>query len=130
MILKKLGVPYVISKASNDLHGQILQRLGADRVVFPEKETALRLAHGISVPEVVDYLSISTDMGINKLKVPKKFVVYEGERHAIGGNTANYFGENWSVMLADWCLDRIEGKAPPNEYVRFNSLGQPSVTPY
>jgi trk system potassium uptake protein TrkA len=74
MILKKLGVPYVISKAANDLHGQILQRLGADRVVFPEKETALRLAHGISVPEVVDYLSITPEMGISKLKVPSSLV--------------------------------------------------------
>jgi len=67
---------------------------------------------------------------VERLKVPKKFVVYEGERHAIGGNTANYFGENWSVMLADWCLDRVEGKTPPNEYVRFNSMGQAAVTPY
>jgi trk system potassium uptake protein TrkA len=74
MILKKLGVPYVISKASNDLHGQILQRLGADRVVFPEKETAVRLAHGISVPEIVDYLSITPDMGISKLSVPSNLV--------------------------------------------------------
>ena len=74
MILKKLNVPYVISKASNELHGQILQRLGADRVVFPEKETALRLAHGIAVPEVVDYLSITPDMGITKLSVPASLV--------------------------------------------------------
>jgi trk system potassium uptake protein TrkA len=74
MILKKLGVPYVISKASNDLHGQILRRLGADRVVFPEKETALRLAHGIAMPEVVDYLSITPDMGISKLSVPQNLV--------------------------------------------------------
>jgi trk system potassium uptake protein TrkA len=74
MILKKLGVPYVISKASNDLHGQILRRLGADRIVFPEKEMATRLAHGIAVPEIVDYLSITPEMGISKLSVPAAFV--------------------------------------------------------
>lgn len=65
-----------------------------------------------------------------KLQVPKKFVIYEGERHAIGGNTASYFGENWFTMLADWCLDRVEGKAPPNERVYINSLGQAETTPY
>jgi trk system potassium uptake protein TrkA len=82
MILKNLGVPYVISKASNDLHGQILRRLGADRVVFPEKEMAMRLAHGIAVPEVVDYLSITPDMGISKLSVPPAFVGRSlGETH-------------------------------------------------
>jgi fermentation-respiration switch protein FrsA (DUF1100 family) len=67
---------------------------------------------------------------VEKLKVPKKFVVYEGERHAIGGNTAAYLGESWSVMLADWCLDRIEDKPAPNEYVHVNSLGQSVVKPY
>lgn len=65
-----------------------------------------------------------------KLKVPRKFVVYEGERHAIGGNTASYFGESWFTMLADWCLDRIEGKRPPNERVHINSLGQATMMPY
>ena len=82
MILKNLGVSYVIAKAANDLHGQILRRLGADRVVFPEKEMAVRLAHGIAVPEVVDYLSITPDMGISKLSVPAGFVGQTlGEAH-------------------------------------------------
>ncbi len=71
LILKKLGVPYVIAKAGSDMHGEILRLVGADRVVFPEKEMATRLAHGIGVPEIVDYLSITRDMGISKLNVPQ-----------------------------------------------------------
>jgi dienelactone hydrolase len=67
---------------------------------------------------------------VAKLKVPKKFVIYEGERHAIGGNTASYLGENWFAMLADWCRDRIDGKPAPNERVHINALGQATVTPY
>jgi dienelactone hydrolase len=67
---------------------------------------------------------------VGRLKPPKKFVVYQGERHAIGGYTASYLGENWFTMLADWCRDRIDGKAAPNEHVHFNSLGQATVTPY
>jgi trk system potassium uptake protein TrkA len=74
MILKRLGAPYVIAKAGNDLHGEILGRVGADRVVFPERETALRLAHGIGVPDMVDYLSISPEMGISKVSVPQHLV--------------------------------------------------------
>jgi esterase/lipase len=66
---------------------------------------------------------------LEKLTVPKKFVVYEGERHAIGGNTASYLGENWFAMLADWCRDRIDGKPAPNERVHINSLGQATVIP-
>jgi dienelactone hydrolase len=67
---------------------------------------------------------------VARLQVPKKFVVYEGERHAIGGYTASYLGENWFTMLADWCRDRIDGKPAPNERVRFNALGQATVAPY
>jgi trk/ktr system potassium uptake protein len=82
MILRNLDVPYIISKAGNDLHGQILRRIGAHRVVFPEKEMAARLAHGIAVPEVVDYLSITPDTGISKLSVPSGFIGQSlGEAH-------------------------------------------------
>ena len=74
MNLKLLQVPYIIAMSTNDLHGQILRRVGADRVVFPEKEMAMRLAHGIAVPEVVDYLSITPEMGISKLAVPEALI--------------------------------------------------------
>lgn len=72
--LKKVGATYVLAKASNDVHGEILRRVGADRVVFPEKETAVRLAHGIAVPEMFDYLSITRDSGIAKLTLPRHLV--------------------------------------------------------
>jgi trk system potassium uptake protein TrkA len=62
------------ARATSSLHEEILKLTGADRVVFPEHEMALRLAHEVAVPDVVDYLSITSDMGINKLKVPKNLV--------------------------------------------------------
>lgn len=72
-----------------------------------------------------------TDALLKKIKSHKKFVVYEGERHAIGGNNlSSSLGENWFTMLADWCLDRIEGKPAPNERVFINGLGQASAVPY
>jgi len=72
--LKKLGVPRIIAKAGSDLHGEILALVGADRVVYPERDTALRLAHSIAAAEVIDYLSISGDMGIARLEVPQRLV--------------------------------------------------------
>ena len=74
LLLKKLGVPYVVARATSALHEEILKLAGANRVVFPELEMAVRLAHEVAVPEVLDYLSISSDMGINKLTVPKSLV--------------------------------------------------------
>lgn len=69
-----------------------------------------------------------SDELVSKITTPKKYVVYEGERHAIGGGSAAYLGENWFTMLADWCLDRIEGKTAPNERVHINSFGQQTVS--
>jgi trk system potassium uptake protein TrkA len=74
MVLKRLGVKNVIAKAGSVLHGEILARAGADRVVFPERETGLRLAHSFSVPNVIDYLDVAPGFGIEKVRAPKSFV--------------------------------------------------------
>src|SRR5918998_2489332 len=74
MVLKRLGVQNVIAKAGSLLHGEILSRVGADRVVFPEGETGLRLAHSFNVPNVIDYLDVAPGFGIEKIRPPKNFV--------------------------------------------------------
>jgi len=74
MVLKRLGVQNVIAKAGSLLHGEILARVGADRVVFPERETGLRLAHSFNVPNVLDYLDVAPSFGIEKIRPPKSFV--------------------------------------------------------
>ena len=70
LLLKKLGVRWVVAKASDELHGEILQRIGADRVVLPETETGVRVAHGLAVPALVDYLRVIPGYGVSKLVAP------------------------------------------------------------
>jgi trk system potassium uptake protein TrkA len=74
MVLKRLGVPNVIAKAGSLLHGEILSRVGADRVVFPERETGLRLAHSFNVPNVIDYLDVAPSFGIEKIRPPRSMI--------------------------------------------------------
>jgi trk system potassium uptake protein TrkA len=74
MVLKRLGVRTVIAKAGSKLHGEILSRVGADRVVFPELETGVRLAHSFKVPNVIDYLDVGPGFGIEKIRPPKSFI--------------------------------------------------------
>jgi trk system potassium uptake protein TrkA len=74
MVLKRLGVRTVIAKAGSLLHGEILSRVGADRVVFPERETGLRLAHSFNVPNVIDYLDVAPNFGIEKIRPPRSFI--------------------------------------------------------
>lgn len=68
VLLKRLGVRYVLSKAQNSLHGDILQMVGADRVVYPERETGTRVAHSLTMPEsVVDYFDVGPGYGLVKV---------------------------------------------------------------
>lgn len=74
MALKQLGVRNVTAKAATTLHGAILERVGADRVVYPEREMGQRVAHSFSVREVVDYLDVAPRFGIVKVRPPTAFV--------------------------------------------------------
>lgn len=74
LLLKRLGVKTVISKAQDDLHGEILEKVGADRVIYPERDTGIRVAHAISTPNLVDYLEVMSGYGIAKLVPPPSFV--------------------------------------------------------
>jgi trk system potassium uptake protein TrkA len=68
MALKNLGVRNVIAKAGTALHGTILERVGADRVVYPEREMGARVAHAFSVRNVIDYLDVAPGFGIVRLR--------------------------------------------------------------
>ncbi|MGH2561841.1 MAG: potassium channel family protein [Thermomicrobiales bacterium] len=73
LLLKRLGARWVISKASNALHGDLLARIGANRVVFPERDDAIRLAHALAVPSITDYISLTPSSGVAKFTVPDHF---------------------------------------------------------
>ena len=74
MALKRLGVPHVIAKASNVLHGAILERIGADRVIYPEAEAGRDVAHTLLIPDVEDYIDLAPGFGAAKVRVPSPFV--------------------------------------------------------
>ncbi|MFH1103655.1 MAG: TrkA family potassium uptake protein [Actinomycetota bacterium] len=74
MALKKLGVPIVVAKASTALHGSILERVGADRVVYPEQETGTRVAHSFAIPNILDYLDIAPQFGVERVRPPRSFI--------------------------------------------------------
>jgi trk system potassium uptake protein TrkA len=74
LVLKRLGVSCVVAKATNELHGEVLRRVGADRVIFPERDAGVRLAHTLDVPRVDDYISLSATSGIAKFAVPSNLI--------------------------------------------------------
>lgn len=74
MNLKELGVPYVVCKAHDNTHRQVLLKLGADKVVIPEQEQANRLARNLSSPNVLDYIELSDDFAIIEVPAPARWV--------------------------------------------------------
>ena len=69
---KELGVPTVVSKANSDLHGKILKRVGADMVVYPNRDRAQRLAKTLLFKGTIDLLEISDGFNIAEIDVPEK----------------------------------------------------------
>ena len=74
ILLKKIGIPYVIARANDDLHGSILEKIGADAVTYPEREMGIRIARGVTLLAVSDYMSISEGYGIARLTAPEYLV--------------------------------------------------------
>ena len=71
--LKELGVPQVICKAKSHVHRRVLEKIGADRVVFPEHEMGVKLAQGLSSSNVLNFIELSEDFGIVETAVPKEW---------------------------------------------------------
>jgi trk system potassium uptake protein TrkA len=68
LILKELGLKYVVAKAQNELHGKVLYKIGADRVVFPERDMGVRVAHNLVSTSVLDYIELSPDFSIVEIE--------------------------------------------------------------
>ncbi|KAA0258042.1 TrkA family potassium uptake protein [Deferribacter autotrophicus] len=71
--LKKLGAKYIIAKASTAIQKEILMKIGADEVILPEKEIALKLAEKIARPNIIDFFELGGDAAVATVKVPSKF---------------------------------------------------------
>ena len=74
MNLKELEVPYIICKAHDDTHRRVLEKLGVDRVIIPEKENAERLARSLNSHNVLDYIELSEEYGILEIPAPKSWI--------------------------------------------------------
>ncbi len=74
LLVKELGIEYIVAKAHNDLHAKVLNKIGADRVVLPEKDMGIRVAHNLVSASILDYIELSPDHSIMELKVLKEWV--------------------------------------------------------
>ncbi len=73
VLLKELGVPYLIAKATDELHAKVLRKVGVDRVIFPERDMGMRLAKSLLAPNVLELIDLSDDYQLMEIILPMKW---------------------------------------------------------
>jgi trk system potassium uptake protein TrkA len=86
VLLKSLNVPLIISRAANELHGETLERIGADKVLYPEADNARRVARLEFSRELLDYMPLLADYGISKIRPPEGMIHHTLEEAELSGD--------------------------------------------
>ena len=74
MQVKELGVPFVMAKAMTSLHGRILEKIGADKVIYPEQSMGIRVAKNLLSSGFVDMFELSSDFSMAEFRIPREWV--------------------------------------------------------
>lgn len=69
LLLKEIGIPYVVAKASTEIHQKVLEKLGADRIILPEYEMGKRIAANLISGNIIDYIELSPDYSIVEISM-------------------------------------------------------------
>jgi len=74
LYLKELGLREIVVKAVSEDHGKILHLIGATEIVHPERDTARRVARGLGLRSIVEYLPLAADSSLVEVQVPAEFL--------------------------------------------------------
>lgn len=74
LLLKRLGVPYIVARANNSAHGEILSKIGVDKVVFPEFEMGDRVSHEMMIGNISSYFPVAPGYGITNTEAKATFI--------------------------------------------------------
>lgn len=78
LLLKEMGIPFVVAKASTEVHKKLLEKLGADRIILPENDMGKRIATNLIAGNIIDYIQLSKDYSIMEIAI-----LQEWEGHSI-----------------------------------------------
>lgn len=73
VLLKEQGVPYIAARAADELHARILKKVGADKVIMPERDMGIKFAKALSPEGILDMIELSDEYGIAEIKCPKNW---------------------------------------------------------
>jgi trk system potassium uptake protein TrkA len=74
LVAKELGVKKVVAKAHDSLHGKVLSKIGADKIIYPERDMGVRVAHNLVSSNILDFIELSPDYSILEITALKQWV--------------------------------------------------------
>lgn len=74
LYLRELKVPRILVKAVDEDHGRILEKIGATEIIFPEKDMAVKVARGLSSPNILEFIPLAEDYSIIEVGPPAHFI--------------------------------------------------------
>jgi trk system potassium uptake protein len=74
ILLIELGAKYVVSKAQTELHGKVLEKVGVNRVVYPERDMGHKLARSLIAPTIIDMIELSDEYSVVEVSAPKEMI--------------------------------------------------------
>jgi trk system potassium uptake protein TrkA len=111
LLLKELGVKKVVAKALSALHGKVLQKIGVDRVVYPERDMGVRVANQLVSPNLLDYIELSKEYTIAELSATQRisgWTLKELDTRARYGCTIVAINKKEDVIIAPTAEDVVE----------------------
>lgn len=95
--LKDHGARYVVAQAAGDAHAQILHRIGADKVIMPERDMGVRVAKSLAGNNIMDYMELSSTHSLLEMEVPEEWI----GRSLIDCKVRNKYGLNVVAIRSD-----------------------------
>ena len=71
---REMGIPYVLCKAHNKRYAEVLRKVGADAIVFPEREMGKRIARNLVSGNLADWIALSPDYSVVEAAIPEKWI--------------------------------------------------------
>lgn len=90
VLLATLDVPLIVARAKDQLHGNTLQRIGVHRVIYPEQEMGEFVAHSLFNPDVLEYMDLTPDFGMSKIRLPDALADKSLREAGLGGARDKY----------------------------------------
>ncbi|MPM36286.1 Ktr system potassium uptake protein A [bioreactor metagenome] len=111
LMLKECGVPFIIAKASTSLHGRMLDKIGADKVIYPERDMGIRVGHNLADSNIVDYIELVDNLSIMEIETPKTMVgksLSEAELRRLYNVTVVALRRNGQILVNPDPNDKIK----------------------